>query len=137
MRDVAVKLIPIEKNISEEKGPFELFALFLREDGPDFWDLLVSAPWISKDKESAIRLIAGRITKALTKEELVKLSRIVIIERDNPALEAINRAIDVKGGMAEISNSNFFGMQIKHAYIITSVKEIRSPKENQSPQSGI
>jgi hypothetical protein len=44
----------------------------------------------------------------------------VTIEEDNPALDALLRVINVEHGMAEIQDSNFFGLQIKHAYLITS-----------------
>jgi hypothetical protein len=120
MKDVATKLLPVEKHISEQRGPFRLFALFQREDALDFWDLLVSAAWIADNKEASIRLIVAEATKVLTQDELIKLSRVVVIEANNPALDAINKAIHVKGGIAEVSNSNFFGLQIRHAYIITS-----------------
>jgi hypothetical protein len=45
MRDLAVKLRGLERTLSEEKGPFNLFALLLREDAPDVWDLVVAAKW--------------------------------------------------------------------------------------------
>lgn len=120
MKSVAEKLVQIEKNMTEEKGPFVLFALFLREDAPDLWDLLVSASWISLKKEESLKYIAEKTGKGLTPEEILKLSRIVVIEEDNPALDALLRAINVEHGMAEIQDSNFFGLQIKHAYLITS-----------------
>ena len=37
------KLASVEREVSSEKGDFRLFALFLREDAQDRWDLLVSA----------------------------------------------------------------------------------------------
>ena len=43
MREQVEKLQNVEKNLSESKGQFELFALFLREDSPDKWDLLSAA----------------------------------------------------------------------------------------------
>ena len=41
----------LEAEIAQKKGDFSLFALFLREDAPDRWDLLVSAPWASSNKQ--------------------------------------------------------------------------------------
>ena len=55
-------------------------------------------------------------------DDLSKLSRIAIIEQTNPALGAIQSAFHVEHGMAEVQSSNFFGLQIKHAYIITARK---------------
>jgi hypothetical protein len=44
MRKILDKLTKLEISISNEKGPFDLFALVLREDGFDKWDLVASAP---------------------------------------------------------------------------------------------
>lgn len=123
MKDVAKKLISAEQQMSDEKGRFLLFALFLREDAPDLWDLLVSANWIETNKGEALRYITGKLKNSVAPIELSKLSRIVIIEHTNPALGAIQSAFHIEHGMADVQSSNFFGLPIKHAYIITSRKE--------------
>ena len=51
----------IEKYLSKAKGKFELFALFLRENAPNKWDLLVSSDWARVDKKASIDLIAKEI----------------------------------------------------------------------------
>lgn len=114
------KFREIESSLSQEKGDFNLFALFLREDSANKWDLLVSADWVVGNKSDSLKIIAKKIQEHLDKKDLVNLSRIVLIEDDNPALDAFNRAISVEHGSAEIKESNFFGLQIKHAFIITS-----------------
>ncbi len=123
MKEFAEKLLPVEQQISAEKGQFLLFALFLREDAPNLWDLLVSAPWIEADKGQALRYIVPKLQAVATREELAKLSRVAIIEKGQPALAAIQSAFHVEHGLAEVQSSNFFGLQIKHAYIITSRRE--------------
>lgn len=122
MKELIDKFKKIEKEISNEKGDFSLFALFLREDSTNKWDLLVSADWIQANKSKALNLIASKVQSKLNKNELVNLSRIVIIEDDNPALDSFHKAVDVKHGIAEMQDSNFFGLDIKHAYIITSLQ---------------
>ena len=124
MKDFAEKLRPVEQEIATEKGPFLLFALFLREDAPDLWDLLVSAPWIDANQGEALRYIVPKLQAAASKKELAKLSRIAIIEKSQPALAAIQSAFHIEHGLAEVQSSNFFGLQIKHAYIITSRREV-------------
>lgn len=121
MKNFAEKLRVVEQQIAQEKGSFLLFALFLRDGAPNLWDLLVSASWIDEDKEEALRYIVPKIQSVATSEELANLSRVAIIEQNNPALSALQSAIHVEHGIAEIQNSNFFGLQIKHAYIITSM----------------
>jgi hypothetical protein len=120
MKEIAEKLAGLEQNIAEDKGKFLLFALFLREDAPDRWDLLVSAPWISKNKNEALKFFSDKLTQTLNHKDLLKLSRIAIIEADEPALAALQQEVYVEHGLAEVKDTNFLGLQIKHAYIITS-----------------
>lgn len=110
--------------MAEEKGPFDLFALFLREDAPGKWDLIVAAEWIENNKEASFNYLAGIVQKALSKEELLKLSRIVLIGEGNPALEAFHKVVHGEHLVMEIQDSNFFGLQIKNAYVITSQRRL-------------
>ncbi|HEV8552518.1 MAG TPA: hypothetical protein VGR65_03900 [Casimicrobiaceae bacterium] len=120
MKAFAEKLLPVEQEISQEKGPFLLFALFLREDAADLWDVLVSAPWIDANQGDALRFIVPKVQAVATPDELAKLSRVAIIETNHPALRAFQSAIHIEHGLAEVQNSSFSGLQIRHAYIITS-----------------
>lgn len=122
MKDIATKLRDIEKKMSEKKGAFNLFALFMRENAENKWDLLVSSKWISKNKPESLKYIASNVQDALTQKELVKISRIVIIDNDNSALDAIHQSLATEHSITEIRNSIFFGLPIQHAYIITSQK---------------
>ena len=124
MKELVNRLITIEVEISKEKGQFHLFALFLREDSEDKWDLLVAAPWIDENKTDAIKHISSVVQKALNENELLKITRVVIIDDTNRDLRAVHRAIDIEHGSAEINNCNFFGHIIKHAYLITSKSTI-------------
>lgn len=118
MKEIVEKLKSCEEIMAKEKGPFDLFGLFLRDDAPDKWDLLVAADWIDKNKEESFKYIIDMVQEGLSKEELLKLSRVVLINEGNPALEAMYKAIG-GGRNIEIKDSNFFGLQIKHAYVIT------------------
>ena len=124
MKEFAEKLRNLEKEIAAEKGRFLLFALFLREDSADFWDVLASAPWLEADKSAGLRYLASKIQAAGTVMELAKVSRIVIIGRDQPLLGAIQSGLCVEHGLAEVSDCNFNGMRIERAFIITSRREV-------------
>ena len=118
--DVAEKFSKLESHIAEEKGGFALFALFMREDAPDRWDLMVSAPWTGDDRRSVVEYFVEQIKSILGEQELISLSRIVVIDPQDPAVQALNRAIQIEHGRVEVRDSNFFGQAVKHAYIITS-----------------
>jgi hypothetical protein len=115
------KLGAIERDVAAEKGLFRFFALFLREDSPGKWDLLVSAPWLDANQQEGMDYLAKQVQSRLNTEELLSLSRLVFIGEDNPGLEAILRGMNVQhGDRIEVRDCNFFGLEIKHAYIITS-----------------
>ncbi len=118
MKELAEKFRLMEIEISAEKGPFVLFGLFLPEEAPGVWDLLVAAPWIEGGKEEALRYISGRVTASLSQDELLRLSRIIILEPKDPAIAAL-QAVHVEHGVAEVENCNFSGLEIRHAYLIT------------------
>lgn len=120
MKHIVDKLRAEEVRIAQEKGEFNLFALFLREDAPNRWDLLVAADWIDRDKYNAIKYIASRLQGVLSKNEIVLLSKIVVIDEDNPELANLNAAFQVENGSLELRNSDLFGLHINHAYLITS-----------------
>lgn len=122
MKEIVEKLRNLEREVSREKGPFALFALFLREDALGLWDLVAAAPWIEIDKAEALAYIAKKASQALTRDELTKLSRIVLVDMNNPALDTIAKDIHVEHGLIDIQNSSFFGLPIKQGYIISSTK---------------
>lgn len=111
--------IKLEREVSRDKGEFVLFALFAREDLPDRWDLVIAAPWVRTQKEGA-EYFVQEIQKLLSAAVLTDLSRIVFVKPTDPPVEAINRAIHIEHGNVEVRDSNFFGVPIKHGYIITS-----------------
>jgi len=122
MKEIVSKFSEIERRTSDEKGEYDLFALFLREDSSDKWDILVAAEWISKNKQIALKYLSQIIQESFSLSELLNISRIVIIEEDEPALPIIQQAVSCEHSNIEIKDSNFFGLEIKHAYIITSKK---------------
>jgi hypothetical protein len=132
MKQTIEKLASLERDIASEKGEFSLFALFLREDADNTWDVLASAPWLEADKRESLEYIVNQLRARLDTQELLSLSRIVLLEENNPVLEAIHEAIKVRHGMAEVRDSVSFGVPIKQAFIITSERE-NSPR-SRAPQ---
>jgi hypothetical protein len=128
MKDFVNQFIELEREISQDKGDFTLFALFLREDGIGQWDVAVAAPWIELDRYEALELIAKKIQSTLSKEDIVRVSRVAIIHMNNTGLKAITRTVQVEHGDMELHDQVFFGMQMKHSHIITSRKLLRKKK---------
>lgn len=123
MKTLVAKLLEVEETVSAQKGAFSLFALFLREDAADKWDLVISAPWIEADKEAALKLVAAQVTECLGPPAVTSISRIILVEPTSPAVNAINQAFRVEHSMVEVRDSNFFGLAIRHAYIFASGRQ--------------
>lgn len=116
------RLKRIEQQISAERGPFELFALFRRDNGLNMWDIFVSAKWLDleRDKLAALKMITRPLNKEFPEGEIIQFSGIVVIKRDNPGLREIHSAVQVEHGAKEFDNVSFFGMPLLKAVIITS-----------------
>jgi len=117
LRDI---FLDLESRIANERGGFSLFALFMRDDVPNRWDLMVSAPWVSQEKSGVIEYFVNQIKSQLGSQQLTALARIVVIDPHDPAVQSLNRTFDVEHGKVEVLDSNFFGLPVKHAFIITS-----------------
>jgi len=120
MNDIAAKFASLEALIAQKRGDFSLFALFLREDAPDRWDLLVAAPWASQNRDETVEYLVNEIKSHLGPQELINLSRIVVVEPHNPEVLEFTKAFPVEHGRLEVWDSIIFGLPIHHAFIITS-----------------
>ncbi len=135
MKEQAEKLRNIEKELSESKGPFELFALFLREDSPGKWDLIISSDWARSGKRAAINLVVEKLRFTFTDQEMLMLSRLIVLDKDDAALRALHGAVQVEHGLTEISDSIFFGLAIKQAYLITSKRPVHNKANSADAKS--
>ena len=111
------KLQSVETKISTKKGSFQLFALFLRTDAINKWDLIVAAPWLKRNDLEALKLFAELLKNEL-KNNIIEISKVVIIDEKNPALKAFNM-FNIEHGKIELQNVTLFGLEVRHAYIIT------------------
>ena len=119
MNDLTAKVRDIEKDIAQEKGPLNLFALLEREDLAERWDLVVSASWAKVD-QATLRYISEVIKRHLAPEAMTFLSRIVVLPATEEPVRSINRIYDVEHGQIELREPARFGLPVKHGYIITS-----------------
>lgn len=114
------KLTKLELLIASEKGPFDLFALLLREDDFDRWDLVASATWIDKDYNYALDYVTKKLNSALTTDELLKVSKVVLIDEFDERVRGIQKLITVEHKPTELREINFFGRRVDLVFVITS-----------------
>jgi len=88
--------------------------------------LIVAAPWVGEDKGAAVKYFVEQIKSRLGDQGLLSLSRIILADPQDAAVQALNRTIPVERGSVEIRDRPFSGQFIKQGYIITS-KQPPSP----------
>jgi hypothetical protein len=121
MTELATNVAELEETISRKKGSFNLFALFEREELPNRWDLVVAAPW-ADDLGETLRYFAGELNARLEPRQMLEIARIVVLDPNGEAVQAINRAYDVEHGRLEIHNADRFGLPVRQGLIFTSKK---------------
>ena len=115
---MATKLTALAEKVQAEKGPLELLGLFLREDSPDLWDLVISAPWLDADERAAFEYVAGKLREELTAEELAGLSRIVVLDPGNTLASSLFSQHARAVGPVDMPYVADGGAVIRRAYII-------------------
>ncbi len=86
---VAKKLTGLAAEIEAEKGPLDLFALFLRDNSYGLWDFVIAASWLDHSPLSSYDYVANHLRKVLTHKEMTGLFRIVILEHGSDVLRSI------------------------------------------------
>jgi len=123
-KNLVYKLIRVEKQLSTKEGPFDLFALVLREELSDRWDLLIAADWIENNFDKSLRLISRELTKKLSSQQLSAISKVVLLSVFDPRVKSVQKAIQVEHLDTELANVDFFGFFVDHGYLITAKRRI-------------
>lgn len=122
MKNLIKKLTEVEKDIAREKGGFTLFGLFHREGAlSDKWDLVAAAPWFGENTYEETKYIVSKMKPKLTTEEMIMVSRIVLLDPNEPFVKEMADRIKRKRGVAEVSNYLFNGMMIERGHVITAM----------------
>ena len=116
----------------DEFAPIYLWALFEHDDEPEKWDVLLSSQGSDQNAASAIRKISGHLVPELERVELDAISRIVVIPSDEPSVLALASSVRAQGGLMEVRDCNFMGVQIKHAFICRTERPPRT-RESANP----
>jgi hypothetical protein len=119
MNELFEKVAQIERQIAEAKGPFTLFALFERDNLPTRFELVFAAPWVD-DKGKALREFVAVLKEHLSLEQMISLSRVIILDPCDEPVRSFTSAFDVEHGRLEVREENIFGLPIGQGLIITS-----------------
>ena len=124
MNEIIEKIKSIIKDLENEHGPLLIGALFLREGDLEKWDLIFSALWLNPTEMQSYKTISSKLQESLNDTELAQLSRIVILNIDDPVVSYLqNLETITNGGFKELSAlelSEKFKFTIKRAYLLRS-----------------
>ena len=116
------KLRRFMKQVEARKGRFTLFGVFMREDSPAQWDLVLAAPWLENGKLKALGEFVEQMSKAFGQDEVMSFSRIVTLNHDDPSLHAIlSESASLKKPL-EKQGHDLFGLPIEHAVILRAAQ---------------
>ena len=108
------------RDIAAKKGPFTLFALFLRENAVIGWDLVVSSSWLDAASLKRLTEFTKLLKAVVGAKQLLELAQVVPIDKDDPALRAVLSRVQIDDGLVEVHQVVFFDQQIKHAIFLTA-----------------
>jgi|GEM_PF-6109849 hypothetical protein len=117
MNSFIQNILKLEKKLSAEKGNFLFFALAELENRQNKWDVIVSASWLPSREIEAISVMTYSIFEILDKNELSQLSRVVILNADEPFIKEV---IKKSGGRAILSDVFINGLEIRNIHIISN-----------------
>jgi hypothetical protein len=115
--------------IAARKGDFTLFALFrrvgdtfVRPESPDTWDLVVSAPWLEGSRLKAIGEVIEQLSKSIGRQAVQRLSRVEVLEGDEPLVRFILRNIPVEDGELRVDRMELMDFDIERGVIFRAWK---------------
>jgi hypothetical protein len=110
--------------IAGHKGPFVLFALFMRADAPFMraddpgtWDLVVSAPWLDRGKLRGLEELVDLLAKSIGEQALRRLSGVQSVAGDDLNTKFILRSVPVEDGERHIQGTDLIALNIERAVI--------------------
>jgi hypothetical protein len=112
------KLQKLMKQVEARKGRFTFFGVFMREDSPGLWDLVVSAPWLESGRLEALRELAEEMSEVFGRDEVLSFSRIVTLNQDDPSLHEILTEVGSIKKPLEKQGHDLFGLPVEHALIL-------------------
>jgi hypothetical protein len=110
------------ESLRASRGEFDLFALLMRQDAENKWDLIVSAPSLENTLKD-YGAISSALKKHLSADGLNAISRIVIFDHGGALVHSFLRSFSERLGDVELPWTNFAGEEIKRAYVIAANKD--------------
>jgi hypothetical protein len=119
-----VKLREVEKNLSDKKGPFNLFAICHREGAyQDSAEVVVCATWIDTYTQAGVQEVYDEIVRSLGQDETAsRISAIIALTAKNPFVVALSTVLNYEHGFNHFKNCVLNGVELDAHTVITSMR---------------
>lgn len=74
----------VAQEIARERGPFTLFAIMHRPDTPDWWNVVVSAPWLDPEGLADYRYLTEKFKGFSRWDKMPRISHVSILRGNDP-----------------------------------------------------
>jgi hypothetical protein len=98
MNTLLERLKKVASIVNAERPKLHFFGLVHPVDAPDGWDLLVSSDRLEPWSMEALRYIVGRLKKALTAKEMVRIAQVVVLPRNHKAIAGLRQNQQIRPG---------------------------------------
>ena len=115
------KYATIAQTLSQEKGPFKLFALLELSNMACEWDVVMSASWLpGSDEMESLRFIVDKIRAVLTHQEYLKIARVILLDVNEPFVKTLQDFLKEHNNPKTFSSLEIEGVEIEKGRILIS-----------------
>jgi hypothetical protein len=112
----------VRRRIIADRGYLVFLALFERDDNPGWWDLLIAGGGLRSDTLADYEYVGRMLREELTRDELIKVSKFVLLPDDYEPAQKLARKVHVDGGEpVELEDFRFYEFFIRRGLIFQLV----------------
>ena len=126
----------LQNLIKKEKGEVYLLAAFEHEEIQDRWDIIVSAEKLEADRLNSVRFVVDKLKTLLNKEEIVKVSKVVLFDKNDKLIQDIRKFLSENKNTDKIKDMTIGDLYIRQGLIVRSPISKQKPKALQILNSG-
>jgi hypothetical protein len=128
------KYLTIAQTLTQEKGPFKLFALLELSNMACEWDVVLSAEWLpGKDKMETLGFVIDKIRAVLTHQEYLKIARVILLDVNEPFVKEFQKFLERHNNPKVLPPVEIEGVEIAKGRILIS--PLKSQEEALSSSS--
>ena len=112
----------VRRRLIADRGQLTFLALFERDEEPGWWDLLIAGSDLRSDTLAHYSYVADVLRGELTRDEMVRLAKVVLLPEDYEPIQKLLRRVHVEDGEpVELEYFRFHEFLIRRALIFQAV----------------